>query len=33
MDGIEKKLDELIGALSKPPKQVNEQPKKGAQTK
>ena len=30
---IEKKLDDLICALSKPPKQANEQPKKGAQTK
>lgn len=33
VDGIERKLDELIGALSKPPRQANEQPKKGAQTK
>lgn len=33
VNGIEKKLDDLICALSKPPKQANEQPKKGAQTK
>ena len=31
VDGIERKLDELIGALSKPPRQANEQPKKHKQ--